>query len=349
VLGAYGLCPAGWYLPESSVWFGSRDGEPVMLEKGVADSHVDSIDEQHSTDSTDNKAYLMEGDESTLRPFGKAFYNRDATYFVLPLSLIIVITLAVNIFICTVHAFPLLSGIHLSGAVLYGFRISERDYALDYDVPTVFTVLLVFYCVSHFVRLMLWAAIEVGAKWALMGQREEGVYNWDTSSYNQRWEILQLFQKVRSMTGHNIQDFMTGTPFLGTLFRLQGCTIGKDCCLWPTGGDPFPSETDLITIGDRCAVDDGRLVCHLNTRGNFELTAIVLEDDITIRRQAKIQKGAVIERGSMVLEHSLVMTGETVEADSVWQGSPAVCVGTNEGSYVTRESQEDSSHDTSLV
>jgi carbonic anhydrase/acetyltransferase-like protein (isoleucine patch superfamily) len=39
VLGAYGLCPADWCLPESSVWFGSKNGEPVMLGRGVTDGH----------------------------------------------------------------------------------------------------------------------------------------------------------------------------------------------------------------------------------------------------------------------------------------------------------------------
>jgi carbonic anhydrase/acetyltransferase-like protein (isoleucine patch superfamily) len=137
---------------------------------------------------------------------------------------------------------------------------------------------------------------------------------------------LQLFQKIRKMKRHSILDFLTGTPLMATFFRLHGCKIGNNCCLWPTGGDPFPVEPELITIGDRCAIDDGRLVCHLNTRGNFELSPLVLEDDVTIRRLSKIQKGCVVERGSMVLEHSLVMTGETVEAGSVWQGTPAVCL-----------------------
>ena len=36
--------------------------------------------------------------------------------------------------------------------------------------------------------------------------------------------------------------------------------------------------------------------------------------------------GSKIERGSMLLEHSLAMTGEIIEAESVWQGAPATPV-----------------------
>jgi carbonic anhydrase/acetyltransferase-like protein (isoleucine patch superfamily) len=205
---------------------------------------------------------------------------------------------------------------------------------VEHNTATFFLLLFTFYGAVHFLVVMVWAATEVCAKWLLMGQREAGCYNWDTSSYNQRWEILQLIQKIRNLAGSTVQDFIRGSPFLTLLFRLQGCTIGRDCCLWPTGGDPFPPEVDLLTIGDRCVIDDGRLVCHLNTKGSFELTPIVIENDVTLRRMSKIQKGAQVESGAMVLEHSLVMTGETIEANSVWQGVPAICVRVVEESNV---------------
>jgi acetyltransferase-like isoleucine patch superfamily enzyme len=233
---------------------------------------------------------------------------------------------------------------------MYGFSFSNRDYSIHYSYPRAIATLFTFYCAAHFLRVLVWAAVEIGSKWVLMGQRDAGVYNWDTSSYNQRWEIVQLLQKIRNIKGCSVHDFITGSPFLTLLFRLQGCKIGKDCCLWPTGGDPFPTELDLITIGDRCVIDDGRLVCHLNTRGNFEVTPIVLENDVTLRRMTKIQKGALLECGAMVLEHSLVMTGETVEANSVWQGSPAAYIWDNKESLLSRSSPEKlQSHDSSIV
>ena len=106
-------------------------------------------------------------------------------------------------------------------------------------------------------------------------------------------------------------------------FRWNGATIGRDCCLFPSGADPFPPEPDLIQIGDCCVVDCAAMVCHLNTRGNFELSHVVMENDCTLRRRSRIQQGVHMESGSMVLEKSVVMTGEVVEANTVWLGGPA--------------------------
>lgn len=32
-------------------------------------------------------------------------------------------------------------------------------------------------------------------------------------------------------------------------FRALGCKIGKNVCLYPTGGDPMMTEPDLVMIG----------------------------------------------------------------------------------------------------
>jgi hypothetical protein len=113
-------------------------------------------------------------------------------------------------------------------------------------------------------------------------------------------------------------------------FRLLGSKIGKDCCLYPAGGDPFMPEPDLVTIGDRCVVDLASIVSHLNTRGNFELVTIKIADHVTLRSRSRIQQGVQIEAGAMLLEKSLALTGEVIEEDSVWQGAPASRVFTYE-------------------
>jgi hypothetical protein len=77
-------------------------------------------------------------------------------------------------------------------------------------------------------------------------------------------------------------------------FRWNGAIIGKDCCLY------------LVVIGDQCVVDCSSIVCHLNTRGNFELATITTENDCMLRTRSRIQQ-----------------TGEVIETSSVWQGGPA--------------------------
>ena len=110
---------------------------------------------------------------------------------------------------------------------------------------------------------------------------------------------------------------------MSSYFRWNGASIGKDCCLYPSGADPLMPEPDLVVMGDRCVIDCASLVAHLNTRGNFELAKIVMEDDCTLRTRSRIQQAVYMESGSQLLEKSLAMTGEVIEANSVWQGAPA--------------------------
>jgi acetyltransferase-like isoleucine patch superfamily enzyme len=323
VLGSNSVCPAYRYLPEASIWFGARGGEPVMLDKGVV-RKGGGVDYKVLSSEVETELLPMEGDASTLRPFGRAFYHGEASYFVLPLSFIIAFTAFSKILIATADMVPILGALHATAAYFYGISYEGRDYdSIEVPFATMYPTLLCFFFVSHFIRLVLWVMIEVGAKWGLVGRRQEGRYNYDTSSYCQNWELYQILSKIRSSGRMNFLDFIRGSPYMVTFLRLLGSNIGNDCCLYPTGGDPYMPEPDLVQMGDRCVLDCSSVVCHLNTRGNFELAKIVIENNVTLRTRSRIQQGVHMENGCMLLEKSLVMTGEVIEADSVWQGAPA--------------------------
>lgn len=106
--------------------------------------------------------------------------------------------------------------------------------------------------------------------------------------------------------------------------RALGGSVGSKCCLYPAGCDPFMPEPDLVLIGDRVVIDTAAIVCHLNTRGNFELVPIKVEAHCTVRSRCRVQQGVHMEAGSMLLEKSLALTGEVIESDSIWQGAPAM-------------------------
>lgn len=127
-------------------------------------------------------------------------------------------------------------------------------------------------------------------------------------------------------------DFFNGTPYMAYFFKALGCRVGKNVCLYPTGcrHQPIMCEPDLVEIGEGSVIDDAAIVCHLNTKGNFSLVPIRIGSNVTMRKQARIQQGGVIENGSMVLERSLVMTGDVVEQDDVWLGSPAQSIAKND-------------------
>jgi acetyltransferase-like isoleucine patch superfamily enzyme len=319
VLGSNTLCPAGRYLPESSISFGAKSGEPVMLDRGMEDFDGPVLAVDIKSD-----ALPMDGDESTIRPFGRAFYLGEAGYFVFPLPVIIMFTMITKVLIAALDTMPMLGALHLSAAYWYGWPVMNRVYQLDNVTFTeVYIVMLAAFFLTHCARILIWLLVEVAAKWGFMGRRAEGRYNYHQDPYGQNWEFYQIISKIRDLGKINFLDFLAGTPFMAIFFRLLGCDLGNDCCLYPSGADPFFPEPDMVKMGDRCVIDCSSVVCHLNTRGNFELVPITLGNNVTLRTGSRVQQGVNIESGAMLLEKSLAMTGEVIEEDTVWQGAPA--------------------------
>lgn len=199
--------------------------------------------------------------------------------------------------------------------------------------------------IFHSMRIVIGLSVEIGAKWFFLGRRQMGRYNWHESSYNQNWEFYQLATKIRKIHRRSVLDFIAGTPFIDWYFRALGGTIGRNCCLYPAGGDPYMPEPDLVGIGDCVAVDMASIVCHLNTKGNFELVPIRLESHTTLRARSRVQQGVYMETNAMILEKSLALTGEVIESQSIWQGSPAVSI----GEYEDLSAQEPSDETLSLL
>lgn len=371
VLGSNSICLEGMYLPSGSVWFGSNGCEPTCLQVGDGEdvtSYQSLNDERanagvpvHASRALSSGLLPLTGDDSTIRPFGRAFYQGRASYRVWRLPAILTFTWLNRIFQVLFHLFPLLGAVQLGAVVLYAdhvvkdlwrssifseYKANAYSYTNDYGQQvnrdkflwwtrdfdnaghahffgTVYMAIFAAFIFMHFIRVMLWLVIELGAKWMFMGRRQPGRYNYDTSSYAQRWELYQLTAKIRKVSRLNLLQFIAGTPFMNWYFRMNGGTIGDSCCLYPSGADPFMPEPDLVTIGNRSVVDCASIVCHLNTRGNFELQPIIVEEDCTLRTRSRIQQGVRMETGSMILEKSLAMTGEIIDARSVWQGGPA--------------------------
>jgi acyl-CoA synthetase (AMP-forming)/AMP-acid ligase II/acetyltransferase-like isoleucine patch superfamily enzyme len=320
VLASNTVCPPGRYLPEASIYLGSKGGEPIVLEPGTERNAKEVM----LVSDVKESELPMTGDDTTLRPFGRAVYKREATYFVWPAFFMILFNFACNTLFETLHAFPLLGALHITGGIFYGFPIAERDYdKMQYTPGQLYGTMFGIFVVTHAIRIIVCFIVEISAKWILLGQRSQGRYNWDTSNYGQNWELYQIMTSVRKLHRVSTLDFLAGTPYLNTYFRCLGATIGKDCCLYPAGGDPYMPEPDLVKFGDRCIIDMASIVAHLNTRGNFELVKIVMEDHVTLRSRSRIQQGVYMETGAMLMEKSLALTGEVLDADTVWQGAPA--------------------------
>ena len=210
--------------------------------------------------------------------------------------------------------------------------VRRRDYATYIlSVSPERPVVLYFMFTALIIAIMgaqtiLALGIVIASKWILMGRRKQGNYDWDKSSYCQRW---QLFLKIEALRrhcygGHGILGLLTGTEWVVLYFRCLGANIGANCALFASGTPSlYFTEPDLLTLGERVSVDDASLVGHINTRGKFDLNPLFVGDRSVLRSGSRLLSGARMEADTCLLEHTLVMAGDIVDAGSTSQGWPA--------------------------
>ena len=176
---------------------------------------------------------------------------------------------------------------------------------------------------------MLALGIAVGFKYAIIGKRTPGRYNWDSSSYCQRWQVyLSATCIIRNAYfGNGILDHLNGSAYLVAFFRAHGCHIGKDVCLYPTGADPIMTEPELVQVGHYAAIDDASLIAHINSGGEFSLNNVVVGPGATLRAHSRLLSGAAMMSYSTLLEHSLILGCDVVDEGNTMQGWPAEPIG----------------------
>eukprot|EP01038_Epipyxis_sp_PR26KG_P009637 gene9637-12976_t len=297
ILGSGSIAHEDFEAPMGSVWVGSRYGRPV----NVAPADF----------SYENK--------ETITPFGLAFYQGKANFFVIPLWGIVLYSTFMRVICTTYHVAPtvitLVCAIYLR---LYEFEPSKDAFQL-------LKLLFLIYIPVNIIMSMTALGIDIGAKWAIMGKRKEGSYPWDKSSYCQRWQLYLTIAEIRrgERGVMGTLDSIRGSQYLVWYFRMLGAKIGRSVCLYPNGGDPMMTEPDLVTIGDLAGIDEASLVAHINTRGNFKLNPLMVKAGAVLKAHTRLLSGAAMEAESMLLEHTLVMSGEVVDTGSVWQGWPS--------------------------
>ena len=161
------------------------------------------------------------------------------------------------------------------------------------------------------------ALLAIVAKWALIWRYrpcEKPLW----STYVWRNELLNALHE------HLAEPFLvgalTGTPFVCWYFRLLGARIGRRVYMETTD----LSEFDLATIGDEAALNaDCTIQTHL-----FE-DRVMKMSTINIAPRCKIGAGSLVlydtqmETGATLGDLSLLMKGETLPANTSWQGIPA--------------------------
>ncbi|KAI9693779.1 MAG: putative NRPS-like protein biosynthetic cluster [Bathelium mastoideum] len=257
-------------------------------------------------------------------PFGRAFYEGKAPYRVMGPFPIFLYSAFTTIFTSFYWNVATTSAVQIVAKLI---RTNSKVLLHVWYRPlTLYSFFLGVIAVLMSAQAIFALAVVIGAKWSLMGRRKAGSYDWDKSSYNQRWQVFLAIEKLRRHCygGHGIIGMLTGTHWTVMYFRALGATIGKDCALF-AGGLPslMFTEPDLLTLGDRVSVDDASLVAHINTRGHFNLNPLSVGDRSVLRSGSRLLSGARMESDSCLLEHTLIMAGDVADSGATYQGWPA--------------------------
>ncbi|KAK2592200.1 hypothetical protein QQS21_010119 [Conoideocrella luteorostrata] len=248
------------------------------------------------------------------RPWYRARHLKEAPYLMLsPLA-----TLGFSMFMTVFTEFywnvPALSAMKLAaGIFVLDFKQLETkwDPVVLYLLNTITTIALTF------ASAMMAIGFVLIMKKLLVGQYKPGIYDWDKSSFPQRWQILLAVEKLIQhcyVDKGGIITLLTGTEWLVLYYRALGAKIGKDCALFASGNPSLMlTEPDLIEMGDRVVVDNAAIISHLDRRGSIQLDKIKIGNRCVLRSSSNILMGSVMKDDSCLLEHTLILPGGNVE------------------------------------
>ena len=257
-------------------------------------------------------------------PFGRAFYLGLAPYHVVGPLTIFCYSTFMAIFASFYWNIPNILSIQIVAFVMN--RFISREGGFWVQVLLLFNMSAVAIAILTTLQSVLALTIVIGAKWALLGRRQPGNYDWDKSSYCQRWQLFLCIEKLRRHCYGDlgILTLLTGTNWIVLYFRALGAKIGQDCALFASGSPSLMfTEPDLITLGHRVAIDDASVVAHINTRGKFDLNRLEIGDRCVLRTGSRLLSGAMMKQDSCLLEHTMVIGGDIVEERCTMQGWPA--------------------------
>lgn len=314
LIGSGSVGPADTRLESGSVVVGHKQGKPVITE---------SLKKEQS-------------DGKFTRPFGKAYYARQANYFVVPS--VVHSAHALFCYWCdyVLGMFPFFASLYLTMFCENRCYFHMFAFATDHDLllyrSLAIAPFLLFWLISFGMVSALEAyivlEINVFLKNVVIGQRIPGSYSWDESSYCQRW----LFERRHRSCVQWLFALTRGTPFISWYFNKCGADIGEGVCLYATGADPYMMEPDLIKIGKFSCIDKAVLIGHTNPYGKLNLDKLEVGERSAMLSDAKLSLGCVLGSDSVLLENSLALPGDVIPDHEVWQGWPA-------NQYVTEHKQ----------
>ena len=202
----------------------TENGEAICLSKGYREG--------------------LESDTDTDTPFGRAFYAKQANYFVFPYPMV----LAINIFTA------MLSALYWSMSTVAVSQILQHIFQPHWDrLGILYGVVARCFIVIHSLQSILSIILIVTTSWLIIGRRRPGNYDWDQSNYCQFWNLhltfLQIMKDGSSDSGDvGLLASLAGTAYIVWYLRALGSKIGKNCAIWAGGEIGSMTEPDLMEV-----------------------------------------------------------------------------------------------------
>ncbi|WP_083469164.1 Pls/PosA family non-ribosomal peptide synthetase [Methylobacterium variabile] len=176
------------------------------------------------------------------------------------------------------------------------------------------------FVVTSVVIAVLQTLVVIAVKWLLMGRYEPGMHPmW--SWWAMRTEAVAVM--YWGLAGKVLLEHLMGTPFLPWVLRLFGTRTGEGVCLLATD----ITEFDCVTIGDFASVNRmSALQTHLYEDRVMKVGRVEVGRGVTVGAFATVLYDTKVGDYAQLRPLTIVMKGETIPANSRWEGAPAVPV-----------------------
>lgn len=163
--------------------------------------------------------------------------------------------------------------------------------------------------------------IVVAFKWIVMGKYEPCEKPlW----HNFVWRTELLTAMHENLADPFLVHVTVGTPLVNWFFRMLGAKIGSRVYLDTT----YLTEFDLVNIGnDVCINSDVTIQTHLFEDRVMKMSTIHIGDGCSVGMGSIVLYDTMMAPGCTLGDLSLLMKGETLPANTAWEGAPARLVG----------------------
>ena len=190
---------------------------------------------------------------------------------------------------------------------LIGPKVLDGDY---------WTATWMFVLIAMAISLAM-TAVVIAVKWATMGRYEPTTQPmW--SFWAMRTEAVAVM--YWGLAGKVLLDHLRGTPFLPWVLRLFGTKFGQGVYMDMTD----ITEFDCVSVGDFCAINAlSALQTHLYEDRVMKVGRVTIGNGVTIGAGSTVLYDTHVGDNARLGPLTLVMKGESIPANTEWQGSPA--------------------------